>query len=124
MNEPHTETNKNDDGDNLEKNHDVVRFGGFTNPAHQNHAEQHDDQERGPVEAEVPARRIEFISRKIAETAREVRGRNPARVGMHAEPVQQTDNMRRESDAHGHVTDGIFEYEVPANNPGDEFAHG
>ncbi len=43
---------------------------------------------------------------------------------MDAEPVEQIDDVRGEADADGHVTDGVFENEVPADNPGDEFAHG
>src|SRR5215470_1744252 len=32
--------------------------------------------------------------------------------------------MSGKSDADGHVTDRIFEDEVPADDPGDDFAHG
>src|SRR6202007_175246 len=60
----------------------------------------------------------------ISKAASEVAWRKPARVGMNAEPIQKADNMRRESYAHGHVTNGVFENQVPANDPGDQFAHG
>src|SRR6266576_6079168 len=123
MNESCSEADEHEDGDNLEKDHHVIRFSRFANPAHKNNSEQHDDQKRRPVEAEMPAGRIKFIAGKITQAAREVRGGNPSRVRMHAEPIQQTDNMRGKSDAHGHVTDSIFENEVPANDPGDELAH-
>ena len=124
MNEPYAKTDKYDDGGNLEQDHHVIRFSRFANPAHKNNSEQHDDQKRRPIEAEMPPGRIKFIAGKIAHAAREVRGGNPSRVRMHAKPVKQADNMRGKSNAHGHVTDGIFEYEVPTNDPGDEFAHG
>src|SRR5579871_3925645 len=32
--------------------------------------------------------------------------------------------MGGEADADGHVADGVLEDEVPADDPGDEFAHG
>src|SRR6266853_466959 len=35
------------------------------------------------------------------------------------EPYAKTD----EYDDGGHITDGVFEYEVPTNDPGDELAH-
>src|SRR5579859_8028369 len=31
--------------------------------------------------------------------------------------------MSGKADADGHVADGVFEDQVPADNPGDEFAH-
>ena len=31
--------------------------------------------------------------------------------------------MRGKADANGHVANGVFEYQVPADNPGNEFAH-
>ncbi len=41
---------------------------------------------------------------------------------MDAEPVQQIDDVRGEADADAHVGEGVFEDEVPADDPGDEFA--
>ena len=43
---------------------------------------------------------------------------------MPSEPVEQIDHVRGEADAHRHVADGVFEDQVPADDPGDEFAHG
>ena len=43
---------------------------------------------------------------------------------MPAEPVEQINEMRGEADADRHVADGIFEDEVPADDPRDELAHG
>src|SRR5271154_1040836 len=31
--------------------------------------------------------------------------------------------MRREADTYGHVADGVFQNEIPPDDPGDEFAH-
>src|ERR1700730_14725278 len=43
---------------------------------------------------------------------------------MHTKPIQETYDVRGETDADGHVADGVFEDEIPADDPGDEFAHG
>jgi len=51
MNEVQSETDKNQDGNDFEHNHHVVRFGGFANSAHQNNGKQHDDNQSRKVEA-------------------------------------------------------------------------
>ena len=43
---------------------------------------------------------------------------------MDAEPIEKIDQVRGKTDANGHVADGIFEDEVPTDDPGDKFAHG
>jgi len=43
---------------------------------------------------------------------------------MEAEPVEQIDDVGGESYADGHVGAGVFEDQVPADDPGDEFTHG
>src|ERR1700744_6400359 len=43
---------------------------------------------------------------------------------MNTEPVHEVDDVGGESDADGHIADRIFENQVPADDPGNEFAHG
>ena len=45
-------------------------------------------------------------------------------AGCHAEPLERRRHVRRESDAHRHVADGVFQDQVPADDPGDQLAHG
>src|SRR5438874_550044 len=57
--------NKDQDGDDFEQNHDVVGFGRFANAAHQDGGEDHHDDERRPIEAEMPAGSIERVSLQV-----------------------------------------------------------
>ena len=41
---------------------------------------------------------------------------------MDAEPVQQVDNVGGKAHAHAHVAEGVFENQVPADDPGHQFA--
>ena len=41
---------------------------------------------------------------------------------MNAEPVEQIDEMRGEADRYAHVGEGVFEDQVPSDDPCDEFA--
>ena len=43
---------------------------------------------------------------------------------MNAEPLKKRFNVRCEADADAHVGEGVFEDEVPADDPGDELAEG
>ena len=43
---------------------------------------------------------------------------------MPAEPVEHVDQVRGEADADGHVADRVFQDQVPADDPGDQLAHG
>src|SRR5271155_5117529 len=43
---------------------------------------------------------------------------------MQAEPIEQGDHVGGETYADGHVAYGVFQDEVPADDPGDELAHG
>ena len=43
---------------------------------------------------------------------------------MNAQPVEQIDHMRGKSDTHAHVAEGIFQDQVPADDPGHQLAHG
>ena len=43
---------------------------------------------------------------------------------MHTKPIQETHDVGGETDADRHVANSVFQDEVPADYPGDEFAHG
>ena len=38
--------------------------------------------------------------------------------GMQAEPVEQVDDVRGKADTDAHVGEGVFEDQVPADDPG------
>ena len=102
--------------------HHVVGGGGLANAAHQNDGDEHDDEEGGDVEAEVPAGVVDIVAGKILEAVRKIGGRDPSRAGMEAEPIEQVDDVGGEADADAHVGTGVFEDEIPADDPGDELA--
>ena len=68
----------------------------------------------GCVELRCPARSVRPTGDRRARSS----GRRDG-----SEPVEQVDDVGGESDADGHVGDGVFEDEVPADDPRDEFAH-
>ena len=123
MNEAHADEDERQDGRDLQQDHDVVGLGRFANPAHQYHRQDQDDQERWDVEAEVPARVVENVALKIGEAAGQIRGRDPAQRGMPSEPRERSFHVRGETHAHSHVADGVFQDQVPADDPGDQLAH-
>ncbi len=106
----------------LNRDHHVVGGGGLADAAHQNHREEHDDEEGGNVEAEVPAGVVEVVAGEILEAGGKIGGRDPSRAGMQAEPVEQVDDVGGEADADAHVGAGVFEDQIPADDPGDELA--
>src|SRR5260370_60768 len=85
MNEARGKADEHEDSDDFEENHDVVGFGGLANAAHQDHRKQHDDDERRPVEAQMPAGGIEQVSLQVHQAAKEVRVIDPANTGMPAD---------------------------------------
>ena len=99
MNEAATPTKmKTRMADDLQQHHDVVGLGRFADAAHQHHGQQHDDEERRDVEAEVPAGRVEHRCRARSLRPRgQVGGRDPSQGGMDAEPVEQIDACARRS---------------------------
>ena len=55
VDEVDTDQDEGDDGDQLDEHHDVVGAGRLADAAHEDDREQDDDEERGDVEAEMPA---------------------------------------------------------------------
>jgi len=76
-----------------------------------------------PVKAKMPARCVEHASLQIAQSAREIGRRNPSRIGVQSEPIEQAHHVRRKTNAYGHVADSVLKNEIPADDPGDEFPH-
>ena len=103
--------------------HDVVGVRGFANAANEDDGEQHHDDEGRPVEAEVPAGAVEWVALEVGEARRKVCGSNPTQIRVNTEPIEQVDDVRGEPNADGHVGDGIFQDQIPADDPGDQFAH-
>src|SRR5207244_7175367 len=89
MSETRCETDEHENGDDLEKHHDVVGFGGFANPADQNYSEQHNDDESRPIEADVPTGTVEHVAGEVTEAAGQVRGRNASRAGARANTIEK-----------------------------------
>ena len=123
MDELGCETHEHQNGDDFQQHHDVIGSRRLFDASHQDHCQQHDDDECGPVKAKMPAGRIEHGSLQIIQSAGKIGRRNPTRVRMQAEPIEQAHHVRRKTHADSHVADRVFEDEIPANDPGDEFSH-
>src|ERR1019366_5807978 len=104
---------ENQDGRNLNQHHHVVGGGTLANALHQNPGEDHQDQQGGDVEpapAELAA--DDWRTSKL--------GRN-----MPAEDaVQHVVQVGGEAHGHRHVADGVLQDEIPADDPGHQFAEG
>ena len=120
----HAHEDERQNGRDLQDDHHVVGLGRLANAAYQHHRQQHDNQERGKIETEVPARRVKHIAAYPGQPARQVRRRDPAQIRMPAEPVEHVHQMRGEAHAYRHVADRIFQNQVPADDPCDQLTHG
>ena len=65
------------DGGDLDQHHDVVGARRLADAAHQDHGEDHDDEEGGNVEAEVPAGLVEIVAGQILQAGGQIGGRDP-----------------------------------------------
>ena len=72
----------------------------------------------------MPARVVQHVAPQVSHARRQIGRRDPAQRWMPAEPVEHVDQVRRETHAHGHIADGIFQDQVPADDPCNEFSHG
>ena len=115
---------EDEDGGDLDQHHDVVGARRLADAADQDDGEDHHDEERGDVEAEVPAGIVEVVAGEVLQAGGQVGGRDPHERRMDAEPVEQIDDVGGEADADAHVGEGVFEDQVPADDPGDQFAEG
>src|ERR1700732_3939024 len=109
MDKMQTKSHENQDSDDLQHHHNVVGFGGFANSAHQYDGEQHHDNERRPVETEMPAGTVKWVALQVTQAARKVSRDDPAHGWVNAEPVQKIDYVRGEAHADGHVRNCVLE---------------
>ena len=65
---------------------------------------------------------VEHVALQVLQARGQIGGRDPRRIGMNAKPVEQGDGVRRESNRHRHVGEGVFEDQVPADDPRDKLA--
>ncbi len=110
------------DRDDFDQDKDVVGAGRLADAAYQHDGENHDDEEGGNVEAEVPAGCVEVFAGEVLQAGGQIGGRDPFKGGMDAEPFEQGLDVRGESDADAHVGEGVFENQIPADDPGHQFA--
>jgi len=85
-------------------------------------SEDHDHEERGNIEAEMPSGIVEIVARKVLQPGRQIRGRNPHERRMNAEPIEQIDNMSGKPHAHAHIAERILQYQIPADDPRHQLA--
>ncbi len=123
MYELECKSHEDQNGDDFHQHHDVVGPRGLLDATNQDDCQEHHDNERRPVEAEMPTGPVEHVAFQVGKSAGEIGGRNPAGNRMDSEPIQQVDQMLREANADGHVADSVFQDQVPSDNPCDEFSH-
>ncbi len=98
------------DGANFNRDHDVVGLGRFLHSAHQEQRENEDDQEAGQIE--VSARPL----------PRGPDGTRPFVGQVDAERGELRLGITGEAHRDGNVADRVFEDQVPADDPGENFA--
>ena len=65
---------------------------------------------------------IEIVAGQVLQPGGQVGGRNPHQREMNPEPLQQRLDVRREPHADAHVRKGVFENQVPADDPRHQLA--
>ena len=101
---------ENENGADLDGDHDVVGLGGFADTAHEEHGENQNDEEGGNVE--VGARPVAGFPNR----------RGPSIRQIYTEGSELRLCVSAEADGDHHVADYILEDQVPADNPGENFA--
>src|ERR1700761_6431816 len=109
-------------GSNLDRDHEVVGFGRLAYAAHEDDGEQQNDEEGWDVESEVPARVVDGVALQVCKAVGEVGRGDPFCGWVQAEPVEEVNDVGGKANADGHVGAGVFENQVPADDPGDELA--
>ncbi len=67
---------------------------------------------------------VKIVAGQILQAGGQIGGRDPHQRRMQAEPVQQIDNVGGKAHADAHVAEGVFENQIPADDPGDQLAQG
>ena len=68
---------EDEDGGDLDEDHDVVGARRLADAAHQDHRQDHHDEERREFEAEVPAGIVEIVARQVLQAGGQIGGRDP-----------------------------------------------
>ena len=104
----HDEEERN--GGNLDGHHDVVDLGRLAHAAHQQPAQDHDD-EKG--------RHVEVSARPLAVSPYR---RRPSLRQDESELCELRLQISGKADADGYVADRVFQNQIPADDPGKDFA--
>src|SRR5258708_3755725 len=122
MNEARCESDEDKDRDNFQQDHHIVGFGRLADSPNEDHRKQHYYDERGPIEAKMPAWGIEHISLQIGEAVRKIGGRDPGESWVDANPGEKSNHVRGKPYTDGHVADRVFQNQGPADDPRDQLA--
>ena len=122
VDEAEAEGDEEKDGGDLYEHHDVVGAGGLADASDQDDGEEENHGERGEVEAGVPAGSEDVFAGEVLQAERKVGGGEPLGIEVDAEPVEEINDMGGEANADAHVGEGVFEDEVPADDPCNELA--
>ena len=101
----------------LDRDNDIVEAGGFLNADHQQGRDGGDDRHRRQIDDRTRGR-PRARGRVIGQ-----RGRDQLRRQMNAETAEHADEIARPADRHRGRADGVFQDQVPADDPGDQLAH-
>ena len=101
------------DCNQLDEDHRVVGLGAFLHAAHEDPTEQHQQQESGEVEPRAGC----LAAREHG--VREFHGQVEAE-----QVIEKVIHVCAEADSDRHVRDRVFEDQVPADDPGEDLAHG
>jgi len=103
---------KERDGGDLDGDHGVVDLGGFTHAADEQQTEDHDDEE---------GRKVEVSASPLAVSPD---WGGPSLGEGEAELRELSFEVSGKAYADGDVGDGVLEDEIPADDPGEDFAEG
>ena len=104
-----THHQKRNDGANLYQHHDVVGPRRFANAPHQKHSQNENDEKR---------RDVEVSARPVATRPDR---RRPVIWYMESKRGELCFQISPKTDRHSHIADRIFQNQVPANDPRDQF---
>ena len=107
-----TDNEEGKDGADFNGDHDVVGLGRFLHSAHQKQREDEDDEEAGKIEAGA---------RPLSASPD---GTRPFVRQVDTEGGELSFRITGEADRYGHVADHVFKNQVPADDPGKDFAEG
>src|ERR1035438_9161623 len=96
VNEAGSGDDEGEDGNDFDKDENVVGSRRLANAAHQNHGKNHHHQKRRDIKTEVPSGLVEVVAGEILEAGVQVGRRDPLERGMETEPLKQRLNRSEE----------------------------